>query len=53
MFSKIQKLIDNRDRCRIDSLRNMLGRMGDFTDLIICKTNGHRINENEENFANI
>ncbi|WP_053978611.1 DUF6966 domain-containing protein [Mangrovimonas xylaniphaga] len=52
IFSKIQKLIDNGDRRGIDSLRNMRGGMGSFTDLIICEINGHRINKSEENFAN-
>ena len=45
-------MIDNGDRRGIDSLRNMRGGMGSFTDLIICEINGHRINKSEENFAN-
>ena len=53
IFSKIKKLIDNGDRRGIDSLKNMRGGMGSFTDLIICQINGHRIDKNEENFANI
>ena len=53
IFSKIKRLIDNGDRSGIDSLKNMRGGMGSFTDLIICQINGHRIDKNEENFANI
>ena len=52
IFSKIQKLIDNGDRRGIDSLKNMRGGMGSFTDLIISQINGHRIDKNDENFAN-
>lgn len=52
IFSNIQKLIDNGDRRGIDSLKNMRGGMGSFNDLIICQVNGHRVEKNEENFAN-
>jgi fructose-bisphosphate aldolase class 1 len=52
IFSKIRKLIDNGDRRGLDSLKNMRGGMGSFTDLIICQMNGHRIKKNEESFVN-
>ncbi|RSK41336.1 DUF6966 domain-containing protein [Mangrovimonas spongiae] len=51
-FSKIQKMIDNGDKRGIDSLKNVRGGMGSFTDLVICQINGHRIMKNEEDYAN-
>lgn len=51
-FQKINKLIDNGDIRGLNSLTSMRGGMGSFTDLVICKINGHTIEEKEEDFAN-
>jgi|AntRauTorckE5430_2_1112549.scaffolds.fasta_scaffold28489_1 hypothetical protein len=51
-FQKISKLIDNGDIRGLDSLTNMRGGMGSFTDLVICKINSHAIEEKKEDFAN-
>ena len=51
-FRKIKKLIDNGDTRAIDSLTNIRGGMGSFTDLVICQLNGHTIEKKEEDFAN-
>lgn len=52
-FRKVYKLIDNGDLRGLDSLTTMRGGMGSFTDLVICKLNGHKIEKTEEDFANI
>ena len=52
IFIKVQKLIDNGDRRGLDSLKNMRGGMGSFNDLVICQINGHKIEKNQEEFAN-
>ena len=52
IFTTIQKLIDSGDRRGLDSLKNMRGGMGSFNDLIICQVNGHKIEKDQENFAN-
>lgn len=51
-FRKIHRLIDNGDLRGVESLNNMRGGMGSFTDLVICKINGQTIEEKEEDFAN-
>jgi hypothetical protein len=51
-FLKIQELIDLGDRRGLDSLKSMRGGMGSFTDLVICQINGHKIDMNQEDFAN-
>lgn len=52
IFTKIQKLINNDDRRGLDYLKNMRGGMGGFTDLVICQINGHKVEKNQEGFAN-
>jgi len=51
-FANIQQLIDNGDRRGLDALKNMCGGMGSFTDLVICQMNGHKIEKEEEDYAN-
>ena len=52
IFIKVQKLINNGDRRGLDSLKDMRGGMGSFNDLVICQINGHKIEKNQEEFAN-
>lgn len=52
IFTGIKKLIAQGDRRGVDSLKNMRGGMGGFTDLIICQVNGHKIEKNQKPFAN-
>jgi len=51
-FRKVQRSIDNGDIRAIDSLNSIRGGMGSFNDLVICKMNKHKIEKDEENFAN-
>lgn len=52
IFLRVKRLIDNGDRKGIDSLKNMRGGMGSFTDFVICQINGHKVEKNQEGFAN-
>ncbi|NLR95095.1 DUF6966 domain-containing protein [Flammeovirga agarivorans] len=52
-FRKVQRLIDNGDVRGVDSLNTIRGGMGSFNDLVISKMNGHKVEKNGENFANL
>lgn len=51
-FARVKKLIDNGDSRGLKALANMRGGMGSFTDLVICQINGHKIEKDQEDFAN-
>ena len=51
-FRKMQRLIQNGDTRAIDSLNSIRGGMGSFNDLVICKMNKHKIEKDQEDFAN-
>ncbi len=52
-FLEILRLLEAKDRRGLDALKSMMrGGMGSFNDLVICQINGHKIEKNEEDFAN-
>lgn len=52
-FKKVHHLIDHGQLHGVEALNKMpYGGMGGFLDLIICVQNGHKIQKNEEKFAN-
>ncbi|RYE56470.1 MAG: hypothetical protein EOP48_07960 [Sphingobacteriales bacterium] len=48
VFSDLKEQVENEERQAVISLTQMRGGMGSFSDLVICKINGHNINRQDE-----
>jgi hypothetical protein len=47
-FSNLKEQVENEKKQAVISLTQMRGGMGSFSDLVICKINGHNIDRQNE-----